>query len=90
VSNARVVESLVPRWGSLDAYLWRFVDGAPIVGKWQSLADVPAITEVATAMSRELRRDGLRFVGPTTLYAFMQASGMVDDHTVDCIRFAGG
>lgn len=86
IANARVVLDLLPRWGSLDTYVWRFVDGAPVRNRRRSLSEVPAVTEAAQAMSREMRRDGLRFVGPTTLYAFMQAVGLVNDHTVDCFR----
>ncbi|MCB0079627.1 MAG: DNA-3-methyladenine glycosylase I, partial [Caldilineaceae bacterium] len=66
---------------------WRFVDGAPIVNHWQTLAQVPAQTVEAQAMSKELKKRGFTFVGPTICYAFMQACGMVNDHTVDCFRY---
>ena len=72
--------------GSFDAYLWSFVDGRPIVGRLATLAEIPAETELSRAMSKDLKRRGFRFVGPTICYAFMQAVGMVDDHTVDCFR----
>ncbi len=74
--------------GSLDAYLWSFVDGRPIVNRWRSLAELPAQTELSAAISKDLKRRGFRFVGPTVIYAFMQSVGMVDDHTVDCFRRA--
>jgi DNA-3-methyladenine glycosylase I len=72
--------------GSLDALLWSFVDGAPITGRWKQLADLPAETPESKAMSKELKRRGFRFVGPTTAYALMQATGMVDDHIATCWR----
>ncbi|MBI3176866.1 MAG: DNA-3-methyladenine glycosylase I, partial [Chloroflexi bacterium] len=67
---------------------WRFIGGAPRRNAWRSRDQVPAVTAEATAMSRELKRRGFRFVGPTICYAFMQAVGMVNDHTVDCYRYA--
>jgi 3-methyladenine DNA glycosylase Tag len=74
--------------GSLDAYLWGFVDGTPIVNRWGSLAEIPAETELSKSISKDLKRRGFRFVGPTVIYAFMQSVGMVDDHTADCFRRA--
>jgi DNA-3-methyladenine glycosylase I len=88
ISNARAALEVREEWESLDRYLWQFVDGAPIRNRWRELAALPAETELSKAMSRQLKRDGFRFVGPTTLYAFMQAVGMVNDHTVDCFRYA--
>jgi DNA-3-methyladenine glycosylase I len=73
--------------GSLDAYLWAFVDGAPIVNRWRTLAELPDQTDLSRAISKDLKRRGFRFVGPTVMYAFMQSVGMVDDHTVDCFRY---
>jgi DNA-3-methyladenine glycosylase I len=87
VANARAVLAVRAELGSLDAYLWSFVDGAPIVGRWRSLADVPAETAESRALSKDLKRRGFRFVGPTVCYAFMQAVGLVNDHTLDCFRF---
>lgn len=69
-----------------SSLLWSFVDGAPVVNRWRSLEDVPAITPASEAMSRELRRLGFRFVGPTICYALMQSAGLVDDHLVSCFR----
>jgi DNA-3-methyladenine glycosylase I len=82
IANARVVLELE----SLDAYLWSFVGGAPLVNEWRSLAEIPAETAESKAMSKDLKRRGFRFVGPTICYAFMQAAGMVNDHVVDCFR----
>ena len=74
--------------GSLDAYLWGFVDGAPVVNRFRRLEEPPAETELSRTMSRDLRRRGFRFVGPTVCYAFMQAAGLVNDHVVGCFRHA--
>jgi len=82
ISNARAVLEL----GSLDAYLWSFVDGEPRVNRPRRLADIPAETAESRAMSKDLKKRGFRFVGPTVCYAFMQAAGLVDDHTTDCFR----
>ena len=87
VSNAACVLEVRDEVGSFDAYLWAFVDGTPIVGRWRALGELPAETEESQALSKDLKRRGFRFVGPTVCYAFMQAVGMVNDHTVDCFRF---
>ncbi len=87
VANAARLLAVQGEHGSLDAYLWRFVDGAPVVGRWRSLSDLPAETDLSRALSKDLKRLGFRFVGPTVCYAFMQAVGLVNDHTVDCFRF---
>lgn len=89
IRTARAVAELQARHGSLDAFLWRFVDGRPKVGRWTSLSQVPTQTPEAVAMSQALRKAGATFVGPTICYAFMQASGMVDDHVSTCWRRAG-
>lgn len=86
IANARAVLAVQEEHGSLDAYLWSFVDGEPIRNRPGTLADVAAETPLSRGLSRDLKRRGFRFVGPTVCYAFMQASGMVDDHTVDCFR----
>jgi DNA-3-methyladenine glycosylase I len=85
VANARAVLAVQEELGSLDALVWPFVDGAPVVNR---SGHVPAETPVSRALSKELRRRGFRFVGPTTAYAFMQAAGLVDDHAPDCFRAA--
>jgi DNA-3-methyladenine glycosylase I len=87
VSNAQAVLRLREKVGGLDAYLWGFVDGAPIVGRWRSLAELPAETDLSRALSKDLKRRGFRFVGPTACYAFMQSVGLVNDHVVGCFRF---
>lgn len=87
VTNARSFLAVQEEFGSFDAYLWRFVGGAPIRNRRSSMKDVPAETEEARALSKDLKKRGFRFVGPTILYAFMQATGMVNDHLVDCFRY---
>ena len=82
---ARIVE--LRQAGGFDAFLWQLVGGAPLVGGWGSLAELPAETELSRALSRELKRRGFRFVGPTVCYSFMQAVGLVNDHTTGCFRF---
>jgi len=88
IQNARACLKVQDEFGSLDAYLWRFVGGKPIRNNWTTLAQIPAQTPEAEAMSKDLRKRGFTFVGPTICYAFMQAVGMVNDHTVDCFRHA--
>ncbi len=86
--NARVALEVIAAEGSLAAWLWDFVDGTPVVNHWRRHADVPASTPRSDAMSKALRKRGFRFVGTTICYAFMQATGMVNDHVVDCFRHA--
>lgn len=88
IANARAALEVRAQFGSLDAFLWRFVDGRPRHAGWPGLAEVPPSTADSEAMSKELRRRGFRFVGPTICYAFMQAVGMVNDHLAACFRFA--
>jgi DNA-3-methyladenine glycosylase I len=87
ISNARSVLDVQARYGSLDAFLWGFVDGLPVRSNWRSMAEIPASTSLSDAMSRELKRHGFRFVGSTICYAFMQATGMVNDHLAVCFRY---
>ena len=87
VQNARAVLDVQREEGSLDAYLWSFVDGSPIVNRWTRMSQIPAETDVSHAMSKDLKRRGFRFVGPTVCYAFMQATGMVMDHVTSCFRY---
>lgn len=86
IVNAQCFLDVQEEHGSFDEYIWQFVDGSPIRNKWKSLSQVPAKTPASDAMSRELKRRGFKFVGSTICYAFMQAVGMVNDHTVDCFR----
>lgn len=88
VSNARAFLEVQAAFGSFDAYLWRFVDGSPVVNRWRTMTDVPASTPASDALSKDLSKRGFRFVGTTIMYAFMQAVGMVNDHTTDCFRWA--
>lgn len=88
VGNARAFLAVRDEFGSFSDYIWAFVDGRPIVNTFRSLAEVPATTPLAERISRDLRRRGFRFVGPTIVYAHMQATGMVNDHLVDCHRHA--
>ena len=88
VNNAARVLEVQEAAGSLDAYLWSFVEGEPIVNHWRRLEEIPAETELSKEVSTDLKRRGFRFVGPTAIYAFMQSVGMVDDHTEDCFRRA--
>jgi DNA-3-methyladenine glycosylase I len=86
--NARAALKAAEAHGSLDAFLWSFVDGRPIVNRWTDPSQVPATTEVSDRMGKALRKQGFRFVGSTICYAFMQATGMVDDHLTTCFRHA--
>ena len=88
VGNARAFLAVQEEFGSFDRYVWRFVDGAPIQGRWETTRDVPAKTPESEAMSKDLFQRGFRFVGATICYAHMQATGMVNDHQLDCFRCA--
>jgi DNA-3-methyladenine glycosylase I len=88
VTNARQVLAVQEEFGSLADYLWRFVDGEPIRNAWTAMGKVPAETAESRAMSRALVQRGFRFVGPTICYAFMQATGMVNDHITTCFRYS--
>ncbi|HZD57952.1 MAG TPA: DNA-3-methyladenine glycosylase I, partial [Anaerolineales bacterium] len=87
VQNAKALLEVQDEFGSFDAYIWGFVDGEPKVNAWKSLGEIPAQTPESEAMSKDLKKRGFRFVGPTICYAFMQAVGMVNDHVVDCFRY---
>ncbi len=86
IKNARGTLAIQEEFGSLGAYLWPYVEGEPVQNRWKSLAEIPAQTQVSAAMSKDLKKRGFNFVGPTICYAFMQAVGMVNDHTTDCFR----
>jgi DNA-3-methyladenine glycosylase I len=86
VNNAQRILEVQQEDGSFDALVWGVVDGRPIVNEWHQLGELPAATDESKALSRDLKRRGFRFVGPTTMYAFMQAAGLVDDHVVECFR----
>jgi DNA-3-methyladenine glycosylase I len=88
VGNARAFREVQEEFGSFDAYVWRFVNGETIQNEWRSLGEIPTKTVEAERLSADMRRRGFRFVGPTIMYAHMQATGMVNDHTVECFRWA--
>jgi DNA-3-methyladenine glycosylase I len=88
VNNAKRIVDVRRELGSLDEYLWSFVGGKPVVNRFKGLGDIPSESEASRAMSKDLKARGFRFVGPTVCYAFMQATGMVNDHTLDCFRWS--
>lgn len=87
VQNAQAFLKIQTEFGSFDAYIWQFVGGKPKVNAWETMSEIPAETEESRAMSKDLKKRGFNFVGPTICYAFMQAVGMVNDHVVDCFRY---
>ena len=86
IKNARGVLKIIEEFGTLDSFLWRYVDGIPQQNARKSIADLPAKTKTSEMISKDLKRRGFNFVGPTICYAFMQSVGMVNDHTVECFR----
>lgn len=86
VTNAQAFLEVSSEFGSFDAYVWRFVDGQPICNTWKKLEEIPAVTTEAEVMSRDMKKRGFTFFGPTICYAHMQATGMVNDHVVNCFR----
>ena len=87
VNNARLFLDVQKEFGSFDKYIWQFVDGETIQNKWKNMSDVPVNTPESDAMSKDLKKRGFKFIGTTICYAFMQATGMVQDHTVDCFCY---
>ncbi|HEY9145272.1 MAG TPA: DNA-3-methyladenine glycosylase I [Thiobacillus sp.] len=87
ITNARATLALRGTAGGLDAYFWNFVDGRPLDNAWKGIGQVPASTPLSDAISKDLKKRGFKFVGSTIVYAHMQATGMVNDHTVDCFRY---
>ncbi len=87
VINAGAFLEVQKSFGTFDAYIWGFVGGKPIRNAWRTVEEIPSQTPLSAAVSRDLKRRGFRFVGPTICYAFMQAIGMVNDHTTDCFRY---
>ncbi len=84
VTNAKAFLAVQEEFGSFDAYVWSFVAGEPIVNRWKRMSDVPATNVVSDTLPKDLKKRGFRFVGSTIMYAYMQAAGLVDDHTADC------
>jgi len=87
VRNAKAFLEVQKEFGSFDSYIWGFVDGRPIDGKRKELSEVPASTEISDAITKDLKKRGFNFVGSTIMYAFMQATGMANDHLVNCFRY---
>ncbi len=87
IGNAKAFLQTTEEFDSFDAYIWQFTAGVTIQNRWNSLSELPASTKEADQMSKDLKRRGFKFVGPTICYAFMQATGMVNDHTTDCFRY---
>nr|WP_043600459.1 DNA-3-methyladenine glycosylase I [Solidesulfovibrio magneticus] len=87
VKNAQAFLAVQEAFGSFDAYLWGFTDGKPVIGGWDDIKQVPAVTPLAETLSRDLKKRGFGFVGPTIVYAFLQAAGLVNDHLRGCFRF---
>lgn len=87
IQNARAFLQVKEEFGSFDAYIWRFTNGRPIVNTWKTMAEIPTETAESRALSKDLIQRGFHFVGPTICYAHMQATGMVNDHIVDCFRY---
>lgn len=87
VINAQKFLEVQKEFGSFDKYIWSFVGGKPIVNAWKSMKEVPATTPESDAMSKDLKKRGFKFVGSTIMYAYMQACGLVNDHTTDCFRY---
>jgi DNA-3-methyladenine glycosylase I len=85
--NAHAFLAIQQQFGSFDAYVWRFVGGAPRLNAWRSLAELPAFTAESDALSKDLKKHGMTFVGSTIIYAYMQACGLVNDHLIDCWRY---
>ena len=86
ITNAQAFLKVQEEFGSFDKYIWRFVEGKPILNRFKSMNDIPAKTDISDAMSKDLKQRGFKFVGSTICYAHMQATGMVNDHTMDCFR----
>lgn len=87
VENAKAFLKVQEEFGSFDPYIWSFVNHQPIVNEWKNLEEVPARTDVSDAMTKDLKKRGFNFVGSTIMYAYMQACGLVNDHTTDCFRY---
>jgi DNA-3-methyladenine glycosylase I len=88
VRNARAFLAVQEEFGSFDAYVWGFVGGRPIVNSWRRMGQLPAVSPESDALSKDLRRRGFGFVGPTIVYAHLQAAGLINDHIVSCFRYA--
>ncbi|RDW21192.1 DNA-3-methyladenine glycosylase I [Oceanobacillus chungangensis] len=88
ISNAKAFLNVQAQFGTFDEYIWQFVDGKPIINHWEEIGQIPVSTPESEQMSKDLKKRGFKFVGPTICYAFMQATGLVNDHTRDCFRYS--
>lgn len=88
VRNANCYLATIKEFGSFDKYVWSFVDDKPIVNRWRNLSEIPASTEISDKLSKDLKKRGFNFVGSTIMYAFMQATGIINDHLISCFRHA--
>ncbi len=86
INNAKVFIQVQKEFGSFSEYIWKFVGGKPIINKWKTIDEVPATTEISDRLSKDMKKKGFKFVGSTVIYAHMQATGMVNDHTINCFR----
>ncbi|EOI06815.1 DNA-3-methyladenine glycosylase I [Enterococcus moraviensis ATCC BAA-383] len=86
INNAKVFMQIQEEYGSFDQFIWAYVDGKPIKNRWATISEVPTSTELSDKISKDLKKKGFKFLGTTTVYAFMQATGMVDDHLAYCFR----
>ena len=87
INNAKQFIEVQEEFGSFDKYIWQFVGGKPKINSWKTMSEVPVTTPESDALSKDLKKRGFKFVGSTTLYAHMQAIGLVNDHTIDCFRY---
>ncbi len=87
INNAKLFLEIQKQYGSFDKFVWSYVDYTPIIGKYDTIEEVPATTEISEKLSKDLKKMGFKFLGPTIVYAFMQATGMVNDHTTDCYLY---
>jgi len=87
VNNAKRFLEVVQAFGSFDNYIWHFVNGKPIVNAWKTLKEIPTTTDLSDTVSKDLKKRGFKFVGSTVIYAHLQATGIVNDHTIDCFRY---
>jgi DNA-3-methyladenine glycosylase I len=88
IGNARVFLELQEEFGSFNDYIWRFVDGKPIINTWKNISELPATSPESNELSKDLKKRGMKFVGSTIMYAHMQATGLIMDHTMDCFRYS--
>ncbi|MCL2399658.1 MAG: DNA-3-methyladenine glycosylase I [Defluviitaleaceae bacterium] len=87
ITNAKLFLNIAEKYGSFDKFIWEYVDNKPIIGHWEKLEDMPATTPISDKISKDLKKMGFKFVGSTIIYAYMQATGMVNDHTTDCFLY---